>query len=86
MGIKHGLSIEDQIRFGPCPTKNAYLTWCILWESHGDMPDIGDFMRIWVRARYGIPDVRFMDDDQLCYFYSSDTRSLVFSGGVKSVD
>jgi hypothetical protein len=50
------------------------------------MPDIGDFMRIWVRARYGIPDVRFMDDDQLCYFYSSDTRSLVFSGGVKSVD
>lgn len=26
---------------------------------------------------YGIPDVRFMDDDQLCYFYSSDTRMML---------
>lgn len=26
---------------------------------------------------YGIPDVRFMDDDQLCYFYSSDTRVML---------
>ena len=44
---------------------------CILWGSCGDF--WGDFMRI-LRSRYGIPDVRFMDDDQLCYFYSSDTR------------
>lgn len=26
---------------------------------------------------YGIPDVRFMDDDQLCYYYSSDTRMML---------